>query len=91
MGDAEAIHMFVHGHVQGVFYRANTQKAADRLRLTCWLKNCEDGSVEIHAEGDKDKLEELIEWCRHGPALAKVSKIDLNWIDSQGLRSFDVV
>ncbi|MCZ6514205.1 MAG: acylphosphatase [Nitrospinae bacterium] len=91
MGDAEAIHMFVHGHVQGVFYRANTQKAADRLRLTGWVKNCEDGSVEIHAEGDKDKLEELIEWCRHGPALAKVSKIDLNWIDSQGLRSFDVV
>ncbi len=91
MGDAEAIHMYVHGHVQGVFYRANTQKAADRLRLTGWVKNCEDGSVEIHAEGDKDKLEELIEWCRHGPALAKVSKIDLNWIDSQGLRSFDVV
>ncbi len=91
MGDAEAIHMFVHGHVQGVFYRANTQKAADRLRLTGWVKNCEDGSVEIHAEGDKDKLEELIEWCRHGPARAKVSKIDLNWIDSQGLHSFDVV
>ncbi len=91
MSDDEAVHMFVHGHVQGVFYRANTHKVADRLRLTGWVKNCEDGSVEIHAEGDKAKLEELIEWCRHGPALAKVSKIDLNWIGSQGLRSFDVV
>ena len=91
MGDAEAVHMFVHGHVQGVFYRANTQKVAQGLGLTGWVKNCNDGSVEIHAEGDKDKLEELIEWCRHGPALAKVSKIDLNWIGPQGLRSFDIV
>ncbi|MCH7650212.1 MAG: acylphosphatase [Nitrospinae bacterium] len=91
MGDAEAVHMFVHGHVQGVFYRANTQKVAQGLGLTGWVKNCGDGSVEIHAEGDKDNLEELIEWCRHGPALAKVSKIDLNWIGSQGPRSFDIV
>ena len=91
MGDAEAVHMFVHGHVQGVFYRAKTQKVAQGLGLTGWVKNCDDGSVEIHAEGDKGKLEELIEWCRHGPALAKVSKIDLNWIGPQGLRSFDIV
>ena len=91
MDDAEAVHMYVHGHVQGVFYRANTQKVADRLGLTGWVKNCDDGSVEIHAEGDRDPLEELIEWCRHGPALAKVSKIDLNWLGSQGLHSFDIV
>ncbi len=91
MGDAAAVHMFVHGHVQGVFYRSNTQKGAQGLGLTGWVKNCYDGSVEIHAEGDKDKLEELNEWCRHGPALAKVSKIDLNWIGPQGLRSFDIV
>ena len=91
MGDAAAVHMFVHGHVQGVFYRANTQKVTQGLGLTGWVKNCDDGSVEIHAEGNKDKLEELIEWCRHGPALAKVSKIDLNWIGPQGLRSFDIV
>ncbi len=83
--------MFVHGHVQGVFYRANTQKVAQGLGLTGWVKNGDDGSVEIHAEGGKGQLEELIEWCRHGPALAKVSKIDLNWIGPQGLRSFDIV
>lgn len=83
--------MFVHGHVQGVFYRANTQKVAQGLGLTGWVKNCNDGSVEIHAEGGRDNLEELIEWCRHGPALAKVSKIDLNWIGPQGLRSFDII
>jgi acylphosphatase len=90
MNEATAVHMFVHGRVQGVFYRANTKKAADGLGLAGWVKNCEDGSVEIHAEGDKKKLEELIEWCRHGPALASVSNVDLSWIAPEGLRSFDI-
>ncbi len=90
MSDAGAGHMFVHGHVQGVFYRANTQKVAEGLGLTGWVANCHDGSVEIHAEGNKEKLEELIEWCRRGPALASVSNIDLSWIKTEGLRSFDI-
>jgi acylphosphatase len=90
MSDAGAVHMFVHGHVQGVFFRAKTQKVAEGLGLTGWVKNFHDGSVEIHAEGNKEKLEELIAWCRHGPPLASVSNIDLNWIESEGLRSFDI-
>ena len=69
MSDAGAVHMFVHGRVQGVFYRAKTQKVAEGLGLTGWVKNCRDGSVEIHAEGNKEKLEELIKWCRNGPAI----------------------
>ena len=90
MSNTVAVHLFVHGRVQGVFYRAKTQKVAEALGLTGWVRNCDDGSVEIHAEGDKAKLEELIEWCRKGPALASVSNIDLNWVESEGLHSFDI-
>ena len=64
--------------------------AGERLGLTGWVKNCSDGSVEIHAEGDKAKLEELIAWCRKGPALASVSNIDESWVESEGLHSFDI-
>lgn len=90
MSEVAAVHIFVHGRVQGVFYRAKTQKVAEGLGLTGWVKNCQDGSVEIHAEGNKEKLEELIEWCRHGPAMASVSNIDLNWVEAEGRRSFDI-
>lgn len=90
MSDAVAVHLFVHGRVQGVFYRAKTQKTAKRLGVTGWVKNCDDGSVEIHAEGNRDQLEELIAWCRRGPALASVSNIDLNWIEAEGLGAFDI-
>lgn len=90
MSNTAAVHLIVQGRVQGVFYRAKTQKVAEGLGLTGWVKNCDDGSVEIHAEGSKAKLEELIEWCRKGPALASVSNIDLNWVESEGLHSFDI-
>jgi len=90
MSDAEAVRLFVHGRVQGVFFRASTQKVAEGLGLTGWVKNCHDGSVEIHAEGDKEKLEELVAWCRRGPPLASVSDIDLNWIEAEGLHAFDI-
>jgi acylphosphatase len=90
MSDAGAVHLFVRGRVQGVFYRAGTQKLAEGLGLTGWVKNCVDRSVEIFAEGDRDKLEELVAWCRKGPPLAFVSKIDLSWVESEGLSSFDI-
>ncbi len=90
MGDGGAVHLFVHGRVQGVFFRAKTQKMAEGLGLTGWVQNCSEGSVEIHAEGSREKLEELIAWCRKGPPLASVSNIDLNWVEAGGLSSFDI-
>ena len=90
MKNAEAVHLFVHGRVQGVFFRDSTRKVAQGLGLAGWVRNCSDGSVEIQAEGDRKKLEELIDWCRQGPDLAAVSNIDLNWTKAEGLSSFDI-
>jgi len=90
MSDAGAVHLFVRGRVQGVFYRASAQKMAADMGLTGWVKNCVDRSVEIFAEGDRDKLEELVAWCRKGPPLAFVSNVDLSWVESEGLSSFDI-
>ena len=90
MKPAEAAHLFVHGRVQGVFFRDSTRTVARDLGLAGWVRNCSDGSVEIHAEGDRKKLEELIAWCRQGPDYASVSNIDLNWTEAEGLSSFDI-
>lgn len=90
MSDTGAVHLLVHGRVQGVFYRASTQKSAEGLGLTGWVKNCADGAVEIHAEGNREKLEELIAWCRQGPPSASVSGTDLNWTEAEGFSSFEI-
>ena len=66
----------VNGRVQGVFFRANTEKQAKSLGLTGWVKNTDDG-VEVLVEGDDKKIQELIDWCHKGPMFAKVESVDV--------------
>ena len=66
----------VNGRVQGVFFRANTEKQAKRLGLRGWVKNTDDG-VEVLVEGDDKKIQELIDWCHKGPMFAKVASVDV--------------
>ena len=84
------VHLIAHGKVQGVWYRASTQEQALNLGLCGWVKNCPDGSVEIHAEGEKDILEQFVGWCRKGPPAAQVSALDIEWVESQGLTDFEI-
>jgi len=71
--------MIIHGHVQGVFFRANTREKAKELGLTGWVKNLENGTVEVLAYGPQESLDSLLKWCHHGPAGASVSKVDYEW------------
>ena len=89
MGDS-AVHIVVHGSVQGVFFRASTQSQATEHSLTGWVRNLPDGTVEIHAEGEKESLGRFIEWCRQGPPAANVQRLDLDWVASQSLSDFEV-
>ncbi len=89
MGDS-AVHIVVHGSVQGVFFRASTQSQASEHSLTEWVRNRPDGTVEIHAEGEKESLDRFIEWCRQGPPAANVQRLDLDWVASQSLSDFEV-
>jgi acylphosphatase len=78
------VHIIVKGWVQGVFFRYETQKTATSLGLVGWVRNLRNGSVEVLAEGPKDKLEEMIAWCRHGPAMARVENAEVSWQSPTG-------
>jgi acylphosphatase len=78
------MHLVVKGWVQGVFFRHETQRTATILGLVGWVRNLRDGSVEILAEGPKNKLEEMITWCRHGPAMARVENVEVSWQSPTG-------
>ena len=77
-------HILVTGRVQGVFFRDHTQKWASSLNLTGWVRNIRSGQVELVAEGDKEKIEELINRLNEGPPLAQVEKVDVNWEEYKG-------
>jgi acylphosphatase len=72
-------HVFIQGSVQGVFYRSWTHKTALELGLTGFVKNLEDGRVEALFEGEKSKVEEMIEKCKSGSNASNVKHIDVVW------------
>jgi len=51
------------------------QAAADRLGVTGWVRNTEDGAVEAIAEGEDDAIDRYVEWCRSGPPGARVDDL----------------
>ncbi len=78
------LHIVIEGIVQGVFYRASTIEESGKLSLTGWVKNCSDGRVEAVFEGDIDKIEQIVEWCKKGPPGAEVSNIETVWERATG-------
>ncbi len=78
------IHLIITGRVQGVFFRANTFDAAKKLKLTGWVRNLPSGGVEVIADGEKTQLEKLIEWCGHGPPMANVENVEVEWLAATG-------
>jgi tRNA pseudouridine55 synthase len=67
----------IYGKVQGVGYRYFTEKIAKKLNILGYVKNLEDGTVEVVAQGKEEDLQKFIEQLKIGPFLAKVEKIDI--------------
>ena len=85
------VHVIISGRVQGVWFRASTKQKAEKLGLFGWVRNTSNGNVEAVFEGDEDIVKEMIEWCYHGPPLAKVVNVDVkNQELTNGFDSFSV-
>jgi len=77
-------HVWISGRVQGVFFRAHTKELADELGLTGWVRNLPDGRVEAVFEGEEDAVLRAIEWCKRGPPLASVEKVEVRYEEPTG-------
>lgn len=73
---ALAARFSVTGHVQGVSFRAYTQRKAQQLRLTGYARNLDDGSVEVLAIGPAHAIAELEDWLHEGPPMARVESVN---------------
>ena len=73
------LHAVVKGLVQGVNFRYSTVQHAQTLRLTGWVRNLPDGSVEVMAEGSRAALEQLREFLHRGPPHAAVESLQAEW------------
>ncbi len=72
-------HVIISGKVQGVYFRAETRDQALYLGVNGWIRNMPGRKVEGVFEGEQDKVNKLIEWCRQGPPGAEVSDVEVEW------------
>ncbi len=79
------------GQVQGVNFRYELYQFARQTGLTGWVKNTADGGVECLAEGEEEKLKELVKWCEKGPRLAAVEKVEVGWQEAEhNFKEFEI-
>lgn len=86
-----SLHGFVSGHVQGVFFRAETQKKAVSLGLDGWVRNVKDGRVELLISGKIAAIEEMRVWLRSGSKQARVSDLDLSEVSISIKSGFEIL
>lgn len=78
------LHLKIYGEVQGVGFRFSAARKAKDLGLGGWVRNCEDGCVEIEVEGEEVAVETYRKWCRKGPMFACVSRTEEEWKEPTG-------
>ena len=71
------VHVIISGRVQGVFFRQSTKQKAEQLGIAGWVKNTRDGCVEAIFEGEEQLVNQIVEWCHHGPSFSKVNNVEI--------------
>jgi acylphosphatase len=87
---AKAVQVKVIGRVQGVAFRWEAQRQAERLGLVGWVRNEPDGSVAAVAEGDEADVDAWVAWCRTGPPSAHVRDVAVMPVSPTGARTFEI-
>ena len=85
-----ARHVSVTGRVQGVFFRAWMREQAAALGVTGWVRNCPDGRVDSHVEGEEAAVQKLIERLHRGPPAAQVEDVQQWDVELCDFEDFEV-
>ncbi len=85
------IHLEITGKVQGVFFQASAKEMADKAGVTGWVKNTPEGRVEAMITGTKAQLKQFADWCKKGPAKAKVENVLVTEREETFFKDFEVI
>ena len=86
MADLASVRAIAQGQVQGVFFRSFVAEKAKELGLTGYVRNLHTrNAVEVQAEGERERLNELITHLKLGPPTAKVEKVVISWSKYSGV------
>lgn len=87
----KSVRLYITGTVQGVFFRAFVKENAERNNVRGFVRNLEDGRVEIFIEGDVNDVNKMIELCKNGPKHSKIEKVEEKSERFQSFKEFKVL
>ena len=79
MNNPVRAHAIITGRVQGVFFRMETCRAVEHLKVSGWVRNKRDGSVEAVFEGEETDVKAALDWCHKGPPISRVDHVKVSW------------
>lgn len=85
-----AVHAWISGLVQGVAFRHHARSRARELGVAGWVRNADDGRVELWAEGEPAAVDALVEWIHRGPPTARVTNVAVEPVEPRALAGFEV-
>ena len=85
------IQLLIKGRVQGVYFRSSSRSVAMELGISGWVRNTKSGDVEVLACGEEKQLAQFVEWCRSGPAKARVEQVEQKASDCIPPKGFEII
>jgi len=87
----KTVRLYISGSVQGIFFRQFVKDNAERNDLKGFVRNLEDGRVEVFIEGDLENVEKMIELCKKGPKHSQIRNVEEKEEKFQGLKEFKIL
>ena len=87
----KSVRLYITGTVQGVFFRGFIKENAEKLNVKGFVRNLEDGRVEVFLEGDSDAVEKMTELCKKGPKHSQIRKVEEKEEKFQDFKTFKVL
>ncbi len=87
----KSVRLYINGTVQGVFFRMFVKENAERCNVKGFVRNLEDGRIEVFLEGDADGVNKMIELCKKGPKHAQIRNVEIKPERFQGFKVFKML
>ena len=87
----KSVRLYITGTVQGVFFRVFVKENAEKYNIKGFVRNLEDGRIEVFLEGDADDVNKMVEICKQGPKHSQIKKVELKPERFQEFRNFKIL
>ena len=87
----KCLRIHIYGRVQHIGFRFTAMQVAYQRGIRGYIQNQKDGSLIVEAEGEEEKLQEFVEWCKRGPVWAKVNNITVEETEPKNYTSFEIL